>query len=580
VGLFRRRRAPPPPASDAAPPPADAPEPPGTLDARNREVGRMLAYHERTKHTYASVYRGGWELDWDNQPNPFRRYAGAPRVELPPGARLPVERLPMRATGEVLRGLGAAASPVDAAWDDGPAQISALVWHALAVSAWKQVPGTDTRWSLRVNPSSGNLHPTEAHLLALGCPGLPDGAYHHDARHHALERRRDGPAAQALAAASGLPAGGRGVLVVLTSIFWREAWKYRDRAYRYCLLDAGHAAASVAGAARALGLPAEVRLHFPDRAVLDVLGLRDGDEQPLAIVDLRGGRDATASPTAAEPLAALSAPAGTPNRLSAEVLEWPLIDGMHASTLAEGGECPLADPPGNALTNTPHGDVPADVTREPLPLPDPGPAREPFARAARRRRSAIDFDPSARIALADFAGLLREACVLPRTDALGSLAGDAPRRLVEVYVYAHRVDGLPPGCWRYLPEAHALLPVRAGDVQAVAAGLSLGQELAGHALAAFSLVADLARGGAAFGNRAYRHAHVEAGMLGQGLYLAATARGWDATGIGAFFDDDVHRWLGLRGHGRQVVYHHAIGRAAPDPRLVEADAELDQRDPP
>ncbi len=537
----------------------------------------MLAYHERTKHTYASVYRGGWELDWDNQPNPFRRYAGAPRVELPPAPRLPAGRLPLRPAGEVLRAL---AAPADAAWDDGPAQLSALLWHALATSAWKQVPGTDVRWSLRVNPSSGNLHPTEAHLLPLDLPGLPDGAYHHDARSHALERRRDGPAGEALAAACGLPSGGRGVLVVLTSIFWREAWKYRDRAYRYCLLDAGHAAASVAGAARALGLPAEVRLHYPDRAVLDVLGLRDGDEQPLAIVDLRAGRGAPEPQRAAALLSSLSPPAGTPNRLSVEVLEWPLIDGLHASTLVEGGACPLVDPPGDALADTPRGDAPADAPREPRALPDPGPAREPFARVARRRRSAIDFDPAARITLTDFAGLLREAAVLPRTDALAGLAGELPRRLVEIYVYAHRVDDLPPGCYRYLPESHALLPVRAGDVQSVAAGLSLGQELAGHALAAFSLVADLARGGAAFGNRAYRHAHVEAGMLGQGLYLAATARGWEATGIGAFFDDDVHRWLGLHGHSRQVVYHHAVGRAAPDPRLVDADAELDRRDPP
>ena len=50
----------------------------------NAEIDRMFAYHERTKHSYASVYSGGWTLDWDNQPNPFRRYAGAPRVELPP----------------------------------------------------------------------------------------------------------------------------------------------------------------------------------------------------------------------------------------------------------------------------------------------------------------------------------------------------------------------------------------------------------------------------------------------------------------------------------------------------------------
>jgi SagB-type dehydrogenase family enzyme len=212
-------------------------------------------------------------------------------------------------------------------------------------------------------------------------------------------------------------------------------------------------------------------------------------------------------------------------------------------------------------------------------LPQTPPAAEPFARAARRRRSAIDYETDVRMPLQDFAGLLWEATRLPRSDALGSLDGGEPRRLVELYAYVHRVDGLQPGCWRYLPERHALLEVYAGDCRAAAAGLSLGQELAGHAVAAFSMIADLARAGAAFGNRGYRHAHVEAGLVGQGLYLAATARGWEATGIGAFFDDDVHRWLGLKGPDRQVIYHHSIGRAAPDPRLVESDEAVDMRDP-
>src|SRR5262249_9869979 len=181
----------------------------------------MLAYHERTKHSYASVMSGGWSLDWDNQPNRFRRYQGAPRLLLPE-ARLAPERLPLRATGDVLRALGDAPPAGD--WSgDGAALLSSLLWHALAVSARKQVPDSDVRYSLRVNPSSGNLHPTEAHLLTLGLQGVPDAAWHYDARRHALERRRDGPAAQALAATCGLPADGRGVLLVLSSIFWREA---------------------------------------------------------------------------------------------------------------------------------------------------------------------------------------------------------------------------------------------------------------------------------------------------------------------------------------------------------------------
>jgi SagB-type dehydrogenase family enzyme len=538
----------------------------------------MLAYHERTKHSYATVYGGGWALDWENQPNPFRRYDGAPRLELPAARTLPPELLPLRATGEVLCALGGP-EPADGWRGNSTATLSSLLWHALAVSAWKQVPGTDVRYSLRVNPSSGNLHPTDAHVLTTDLPGVPDAAFHYDARHHALERRREGPAAEALAAACGLAAGGRGALVVLTSVFWREAWKYRERAYRYCLHDAGHAAGCLAAAARALDLPCELHLLWPDLQVEELLALRGGDERPLVVLDLRAGRGAPAPQRAADLAARLSPPAGTPNRLSAEVYDWPLIEGMHASTLVEHAGCPRVQPPGDPLQDSPRGSPPLEGPREPLPLPQAPPSVEPFARAARRRRSAIDYEPDVRMSLQDFAGLLFEATRLPRSDALGNLDAAEPRRLVELYAYVHRVDGLQPGCWRYLPERHALLLVRAGDCRSAAAGLSLGQELAGHAVAAFSMVADLQRAGAAFGNRGYRCAHVEAGLIGQGLYLAATARGWEATGIGAFFDEDVHRWLGLRGTARQVIYHHSIGRAAPDPRLVDSDEAVDMRDP-
>jgi len=530
----------------------------------NAEIDRMFAYHERTKHSYASVYSGGWTLDWDNQPNPFRRYAGAPRVELPPPEGGP---RPEAGTSSCLRGLGAAGGT---SWPDSALPLlGSLLFHSLSISAWKHVLGTDVRYSLRVNPSSGNLHPTETWIVVRGFDDLPDGLYHYDVRGGALERRRSGDALGALDAVPGLhPLGapGRGACVVLTSIFWREAWKYRDRAYRYCLHDAGHAAASVATAARGLGLAARVHGHFADARLEELLALEGTGERPLLVLDLRPESSPRASPpTSPPPGAALSPPAGQPNVLSAEERPHPLIDGMHLSTWIDGGPCP----PAPETPPEPEGGV---------DLPAGEPAAEPLAVSVRRRRSALDYDPAGRTSLQQFAGLLAEAACLPHCDALGNLAGGAPRRLVELYAYVHRVEGLASGCYRYLPGRHALLLVREGDVRNAAAGLSLGQELAGHAIAAFSLIADLGPGARAFGNRAYRHAHVEAGMVGQGLYLAATARGLDATGIGAFFDDDVHRWLGLTGRDRQVIYHHSIGQAVVDPRLVDGDRPAEVRD--
>jgi nitroreductase len=81
------------------------------------------------------------------------------------------------------------------------------------------------------------------------------------------------------------------------------------------------------------------------------------------------------------------------------------------------------------------------------------------------------------------------------------------------------------------------------------------------------MIADLDRAISAHGDRGYRYVHFEAGAIGQRLYLAAESLGLGATGIGAFFDDEVNRYLGLLPERRQVVYHFSIGYPITDPRL-------------
>ena len=142
----------------------------------------------------------------------------------------------------------------------------------------------------------------------------------------------------------------------------------------------------------------------------------------------------------------------------------------------------------------------------------------------------------------------------------------AEAAFVQLYLYAHRVDGLRPGVYRYWPESAELEQIKEGDQRVVAAGLSLGQKLAGNACVAFSMVADLERAARAHGDRGYRYVHFEAGAIGHRLYLAAEALGLGATGIGAFYDEEVHRYLRLPPQ-QQVVYHFAIGYPVPDVRV-------------
>jgi SagB-type dehydrogenase family enzyme len=152
--------------------------------------------------------------------------------------------------------------------------LSRLLEYALALSAWKQAGGT--RWALRVNPSSGNLHPTEGYVLIGGIAELGEGPglFHYAPAEHGLERRADCPEALLARLLRGLPP--QAFLLGLASVYWREAWKYGERAFRYCQHDAGHAIGTVRIAAAALGWSALVLEGVADETIDALLGLDRG----------------------------------------------------------------------------------------------------------------------------------------------------------------------------------------------------------------------------------------------------------------------------------------------------------------
>ena len=139
-------------------------------------------YHEATKHSVESLRRARRVLDWANMPDPFRHYEGVPVLDLP--ADPPAPEMPAI---DVLQG-AFGTTPAD----DGPPFLSQLLFYSAAISASKLVPSTGDRYALRVNPSSGNLHPTEFHFLTRGLKGWPDGMYHYDPSRHMAEQRGHG----------------------------------------------------------------------------------------------------------------------------------------------------------------------------------------------------------------------------------------------------------------------------------------------------------------------------------------------------------------------------------------------------
>ena len=279
----------------------------------NQALTTVIDYHERTKHHPHRYAASLGYLDWANQPDPFRTYAGAAVTPLP----LPAAALEARYEALYTPG---AIGPQPLTLES----VGAFFELALGLSAWKKAGGV--RWALRCNPSSGNLHPTEGYLIGRGIPGVADGVHHYVSRDHALEHRCH--------AAAPLPDGA--FLLGLSSICWREAWKYGERAFRYCQHDAGHAIAAARYAAATLGWSALLLDAPGDDDIAALLGLDRAEEfgeaereLPEALVLI--GRAPLTLPVDLEGVVAATSRGtwrGAANRLSDEHHPWPMIEAV------------------------------------------------------------------------------------------------------------------------------------------------------------------------------------------------------------------------------------------------------------
>ena len=218
----------------------------------------LLDYHERTKHHFERYARGPTQMNWNAQPDSFRRYLGAQKIELP----LVADTLENTYI-DLYHSHTCTPKPIN------EQNIAALLELSLGISAWKQFGSN--RWALRCNPSSGNLHPTEGYVVLPKIANLSAGIYHYLSHDHCLEQRGlcDDEDTQMLET---LLSKHR-FLFGLTSIPWREAWKYGERAFRYCQHDIGHALAAIRYAAATLGWSVQLLDNWADDDIIQTLGL-------------------------------------------------------------------------------------------------------------------------------------------------------------------------------------------------------------------------------------------------------------------------------------------------------------------
>ncbi len=506
-------------------------------------------YHERTKHSPESVRRDGFELDWDNKPRDHKVYEDVPSRPLPRSLRpslTPTVRAIAEPRADPRTGEERPVPEVD---------LDALTQCCyLSAGVTKAVRRGGREHLFRAAACTGALYHVDLYAVCGPVDGLDAGVYHFDPTTLSMDVLREGDYRGVLAEAAGGHAGvaEAPVTFVATSTWWRNAWKYRERTYRHAFWDSGTVLANLLAVAHALDLPAEIVTGFADRRVADLVGVDSEHEAPLELVPV--GDD---SPVPDAPAVAPIDPDTRP--LSPDEREYEAIQAAYAASTLAGGDDARewrdgrpTDPVGTR--------EPGDGERVELdPVGDDRAAKTPLYPTVRRRGSCREYER-------DTLSFRKVSTVLDRaTRGVPSDVTDPDGPALQYgdcYLVVNGVEGVPPGTYHYHPDEVALERLRRGEFREEAGHLALGQALGADAAVCAFFLTDLDAVTAAFGDRGYRVAQLEAAVTAGRLYLAAYAhRDLGATGL-TFYDDEATGFFGPRAAGQTPTFLWTLGRPA------------------
>ncbi|MEN4052627.1 SagB/ThcOx family dehydrogenase [Sulfurimonas sp. NWX79] len=517
----------------------------------NKDINRVFHYHEVTKHSQQRYARSLGYMDWSTQPDPFREYQGTQKTVLP----LAIEN---------------ATIPYSLLDADNPSAplckeaLSQLLQFSLAIAAWKS--SNTSQWAVRCNASSGNLHPTEAYLIL---PALSDISQHSSVIHYAPKEHT----LELLAKFESdiwqqFPKGT--FFLALSSIAWREVWKYGERAFRYVNLDAGHAWQSVVLSAKMLGWHT-TRLDSLDDAVMaKLLGLDQKErffetEHPDMVLSI--------SPTEISPKSDISELVtalpdkydGIANKLSPSMHEWEIIPQIiEATSTKEISQKELQK---------------FSVQREPT--------KESKEVVLKRR--------SVHVMKSDISTITQKQFHTILASVNGSL--DGKRNATHLCIFVHRVDGYKSGLYILLrdeadkeslqSEMHSdflwqtcdlenLYFLKEDDYHFASKAISCSQDIASDGSFSLGMLCRFSEEIVNYGPHRYKELYWECGVIGQQLYLEATSQGLSGTGIGCYLDDTMHSLLGLKNNKFQILYHFTVGRGFVDSRIMTLPAYADR----
>ena len=493
-------------------------------------------YHNKTKHAPVRYAASLGYMDWSSQPNPFRYYAPTTKIKLP----LLDEKLSI-SYNDLFSG-NAPKAPLCLE------SISELLRYSFGLAAKKRYDGVS--YYLRCNASSGNLHPSECYLVLPPIEGI--GATcsicHYNPKEHALEILDTFESSHVKAGS---------FLLSIASIYWREAWKYGERAFRYVCLDTGHAMRAVEVSAKMLGFCYKreyIETKRPNALLgLDIKERFSPNEREDAEVLFNFG-DIDVEALLKEQRATFKTKANT---LSAYYHSWEAID-----TIADATE-------GYSKWST----------FTPSKEPDHSSGYSAKSVIVHRRSAQMMDAKRAIITLNDFKALL----ISIDFEIMGR------ENYASLVLFVHHIENLESGLYYFVRNKEDLALAKTtmkgtfvfeeveaisglyllekGDFKAISKAISCNQSIASDGAFSLAMLTRFDEALALYGSYFYKELFYECGAIGQQLYLEATSLKLSATGIGCFLDDSLHNVLGITNNSLVDMYHFTIGRALIDSRI-------------